>query len=133
VIGRGPTPTPTDLRARLEGARLDTLALLRGLDHAALAPRDLPDAALTHLAALDADCAEALWALDQPPGTLDVHAIVRDTRRSLDALVEARAQVRRGIPAATRPRLQSLEPLLRAMLDPREAYNDVPGRDPQNR
>jgi len=131
VIGRG--RTPPDLRARLECARLDTLALLRALDHAPLAPRDLPHAALAHLATLDADCAEALWALDQPPGALDRDAMVRETRTSLDAVAGARAQVRLGIPAASRARLQTLEPLIRATLDPREAYNDVPGRDPQIR
>jgi hypothetical protein len=124
---------PGDLRARLEHARLETLALLRALDQGRLAPRDLPQAALAHLATLDADCAEALWALDQPPGALDVTAMVRDTRGSLDALADARAQVRLGIPAASRPRLQTLEPLIRATLDPREAYNDVPGDNPQIR
>jgi hypothetical protein len=131
VIGRG--RTPTDLRARLERARLDTLALLRALDQGRLTPRDLPHAALAQMATLDADCAEALWALDQPPGTLDVDTMVRDTLTSLDTLADVRAQVRLGIPAASRSHLQTLEPLIRATLDPREAYNDVPGRDPQIR
>ena len=126
-------PVPVDLRAQLEQARLATLALLRALDHAALAPRDLPHAALAQLAALDADCAEALWALTHSPGALDVDAMVRDTRASLDALTAARAQVRLGVPDARRRRLQTLEPLIRATLDRREAYNDVPGADPQNR
>jgi len=43
------------------------------------------------------------------------------------------AQVRLGISVDHRPRLQTLEPLIRATLDSLEAYNDVPGRDPQNR
>ena len=136
MIGRGRrqrSPPPADLRPRLERARLDTLALLRALDQGRLAPRELPHAALAHLAALDADCAEALWALDQPPGTLDIDAMVRDTRTSLGALANARAQVRLGIPIVDRPRLQTLEPLIRATLDPSEAYNDVPRRNPQNR
>jgi hypothetical protein len=136
VIGRGRhhrSPPPADLRPRLERARLDTLALLRALDEHRLAPRDLPHVALAHLAALDADCAEALWALDHPPAMLDLDAMGRDTLTSLDALADARAQVRLGIPIAHRPRLQTLEPLIRATLDPSEAYNDVPGRDPQNR
>jgi hypothetical protein len=137
VIGRrrpGPgAPVPADLRTRLERARLETLALLRALDHAAFAPRQLPQLALAHLAELDAGCAEALWALDQPPGALDVDAMVRDTLTALGALEAARAQVRHGLPAASRPRVENLEPLIRATLDPHEAYNDVPGRDPQNR
>jgi len=137
VTGRGRRPrgrpAPADLRAGLEQARLETLALLRALDQARLAPPDLPHAALAQLAALDADCAEALWAFDQPLGALDVDAMVRDTLTSLDALTVARAQVRTGVPGATRARLQTLEPMIRATLDLLEAYNDVPGRDPQNR
>jgi hypothetical protein len=135
VIGRGRrgAPAPDDLRARLEHARLETLVLLRALDHVPLAPHDLPHAALAHLTTLDADCAEALWALDQPVGGLDLDAMVRDTLASLDALADARAQVRLGLPAASRPRFHRLEPLIRSTLDPREAYNGVPGRDPQNR
>ena len=124
---------PIDLRVRLERARLETLALLRALDQTAFAPRDLPHVALAALARLDADCAEALWALDQPPGACDLDAMVRDTLTSLDALGEVRAHVRLGVPAACQPRLTALEPLIRATLDPREAYNDVPGADPQNR
>ncbi len=131
--GRRMVIVPADLRARLEAARLETLALLRALDHVALAPRDLPHLPLAALARLDADCAEALWAIDQPPGALDLDAMVRDTLASLDALAEVRAHVRLGVPAACRPRLQTLEPAIRASLDPSEAYNDVPGRDPQNR
>lgn len=131
--GRRARAAPADLRARLERARLDTLALLRALDHTSLAPRDLPRAALTDVAALDADCAEALWALDQPAGTLNVPAMVRDTLASLDRLAHTRAQVRAQLPGHTRARLERLEPVIRATLDPTEAYNDVPGRDPQNR
>jgi hypothetical protein len=133
--GRHPRgrPAPADLRAPLERARLETLALLRALDQVRLAPRDLPHAALAHLAKLDADCAEALWALDQPPGTLDVDAMVRDTLTSLDALALARDQVRTGVPGDTRARLQTLEPMIRATLDLSDVYDDVPGRDPQNR
>jgi hypothetical protein len=132
---RGPrsTSAPADLRARLERARLETLALLRALDQGRLAPRDLPHAALAHLATLDADCAEALWALDQPLGALDVDAMMRETLTSLDALVDARAEVRAQLPVEARARVERLEPVIRATLDPTEAYNDVPGRDPQNR
>jgi len=131
--GRRAPLVPVDLRGRLEQARLDTLALLRALDQARFAPRDLPHAALAHLATLDADCAEALWALDQPAGTLDVQAMVRDTLTSLAALGDARPAVRIQLPADGRAQLERLEPVTRATLDPIEAYNDVPGRDPQNR
>ena len=122
---------PTDLRARLENARLDTLALLRALDRALIPLSQLPHAELRQLYALDADCAEALWALDQPAGALDVATMVRDTLVSLHHLPAARDLVRRRVP--TPPRIEALESAIRAELDPREAYNDVPGHFPQNR
>lgn len=122
----------TDLRARLEAARLDTLALLRALDQAHVPPAHLHPQ-LETLSQLDADCAEALWALDQPPGTLDLRRMIRDTQVALDALPAARAQVRGRLPAAASATVKTLEPMLRTRLDPHEAYNDVPGRDPQNR
>jgi hypothetical protein len=126
-------PASADFRARLEEARLETLALLRALDQGRLAPRDLPHAALAHVAALDADCAEALWVLDQPLGALNVDAMVHDTITSLDALAVARELVRTGVPADRRAQLHTRESVIRATLDLIEAYNDVPGRDPQNR
>ncbi len=81
---------PADLRARLEQARLDTLALLRALDHALGSHAAAPTAPLAILAEADADCAEALWALDEPPSTLDLGAMVRDTTATL-ATCPARA------------------------------------------
>ena len=121
----------TDLRSRLEVARLDTLALLRALDRALIPLSQLPHAELRQLYALDADCAEALWALDQPAGALDVAAMVRDTLVSLHHLSAARDIVRTRVPAP--PRVAALESSIRADLDPREAYNDIPGHSPQNR
>jgi hypothetical protein len=114
-------------------ARLDTLALLRALDHAQIPPPHLPQAPLHALFALDADCAEALWALDQPAGALDLHAMIRDTLASLEALPAARAHVRAQLSAVATTRVHTLEPVIRASLDPTEAYNDVPGRDPHSR
>jgi hypothetical protein len=123
---------PADLRPRLEHARLDTLALLRALDHG-LGSHAAPSAPLAVLAEADADCAEALCALDQPPGALDVRAMVRDTLATLARLPRTRQQVREALPQPTRDRVTGLERDLRATLDPREAYNDIPGHDPQNR
>lgn len=124
---------PTDLRARLEAARLDTLALLRALDQMRLSSAQLPQPETHQLFELDADCAEALWALDQPRGSLDFSAMLRDTRASLDALPDARQQVRTRLPTAAIPTLVRLEQAIRAALDHGEAYNDVPGRDPHSR
>lgn len=106
--------------------------MLRALDHVHVPPTHLQPQ-LDTLYQLDADCAEALWALDQPAGTLDLRLMARDTLVSLEALPNARAQVRARLRAAASATIHTLEPTIRASLDPREAYNDVPGRDPQNR
>lgn len=118
---------PADLRARLEQARLDTLALLRALDHALGSHAAAPTAPLAILAEADADCAEALWALDQPPSTLDLGAMVRDTTATLAHLPRTRQHVREALPPQTRDQVIGLERDIRATLDSREAYNDIPG------
>jgi hypothetical protein len=122
---------PPDFRARLEAARLDTVALLRALD-GGLGSSPAPTAPLAVLADADADCAEALWALDQPAHTLDLGAMLRDTTGTLIRLPHTRQHVRAALPPPTRDHVAQLERIIRAALDPREAYNDIPGRDPQN-
>jgi hypothetical protein len=52
---------PPDLRARLETARLDLLALFRALDRINLTPQQIPQRLLRQLFELDADYVEALW------------------------------------------------------------------------
>jgi hypothetical protein len=121
-----PAGVPANLRARLEQARLDTLALLRALDHG-LGAHDAPTAPLATLAEADADCAEALWALDQPPGMLEIAAMVRDTLATLARLPHTRQLVRDALLQPTRDQVTRLERDIRATLDAREAYNDIPG------
>ena len=116
---------PRDLRRRLEVARLDTLALLRAADQASITPRLLPEPELHQLYELDADCAEALWALDQPHGSLDLGAMVRDTLASLDQLPGARELVRSRLPKSANPKVLTLEKDIRVKLHPREAYNGL--------
>ena len=132
-----PRPTsaliPPDLRSRLEEERLDTLALLRALDQAFVSPAHLPQPHTQQLFELDADCAEALWALGQPPGSLDIRTMVRDTLASLHELPDARENVRTRLPPAATPRVLILEKAIRASLHPGEAYDDVPGRYPHSR
>lgn len=124
---------PKDLRSRLEQARLDSLALFRALDRLDLSPPEIPQRLLQALFEQDADCAEALWALDQTRSTFNLAAMVRDTLATLAKLAPGREDLRRKLPPRVQPRLKDLEPAIRAALDPREAYNDVPGRDPQVR
>jgi hypothetical protein len=122
---------PADLRGRLEAARLDLLALFRALDRMDLAPSEIPQRLIRQLFELDADYAEALWALDQPPGTLDLKAMLRDTLAALEQLPEASARFRKNLPRRAHPALPQLEVKVRQSLLPAEAYNMVPGRNPQ--
>src|ERR1700730_2286675 len=89
---------PSVLRPRLEAARLDLLALFRALDRMDLSPAEIPQRLIRQLFELDADYAEALWALDQPPGTLDIRAMLRDTLAALEQIPEARTQFRKNLP-----------------------------------
>ena len=121
-----------DLRARLEVARLDLLALFRALDRVHLSPDEIPQRLLRQLFELDADLAEALWALDQPEGSLDRRAMLHDTLAALDQLPPKCAQFRGKLPARAHPTLEQLEGSVRKALNPKEAYNMVPRRDPEN-
>jgi hypothetical protein len=124
---------PSDLRARLEAARLDLLALFRALDRMDLSAREVPQRLLQQLFERDADYAEALWALDQAEGTVvDRRAMLRDTLIALDQLPSACAQFRKQLPARAQTTLDQLESSVRKALNPQEAYNMVPGRDPEN-
>src|SRR5438128_125302 len=122
---------PGDLRARLEAARLDLLALCRALDRMDLSPAEIPQRLMRKLFELDADYVEALWALDQPAGSLNMRAMLRDTAAALQQLPEACTRFRKNLPKRAHPTLAQLELTVRHGLDPAEAYNMVPGRSPQ--
>lgn len=133
AMARRPTvQIPADLRARLETARLDLLALFRALDRMDLSPAEIPQRLIHQLFELDADYVEALWALDQPPVSLDLAAMLRDTLAALEQLPEACARLRTHLPTRAHRILPKLEITVRHCLDPAEAYSMVPGRDPQN-
>jgi hypothetical protein len=127
-----PVEIPADLRARLETARLDLLALFRALDRMNLTPRQIPQRLIRQLFELDADYVEALWGLDQPLGKLNIQAMLRDTLAALEQLPAACARFRKNLPSQAHPVLAQLERTIRMSLNPTGAYNMVPGRDPQN-
>ena len=129
---RSAVEIPADLRVRLETARLDLLALFRALDRMDLAPSEIPQRLIRQLFELDADFVEALWALDQSPETLDLKAMLRDTLAALDQIPDASARFRNNLPRRAHPVLAHLEISVRGSLLAAEAYNMVPGRDPQN-
>jgi hypothetical protein len=122
----------SDLRVRLETARLDLLALFRALDRMQLRPTEIPQRLIHQLLELDADYAEALWALDQPPASLNLRAMLRDTLAALDRLPEACARFRTHLPRRAHAILVRLQITVRNGLDPAEAYSMVPGRNPRN-
>lgn len=132
MADRSPSSIPDDLRTRLETARLDLLALFRTLDRMNLAADEIPQRLLQQLFQLDADCAEALWALDQPAANLDRRAMLRDTLATLNQLPQTAAQLRKKLPPRSQTTLAELEQRVRKGLAPKEAYLMVPGRDPGN-
>jgi hypothetical protein len=97
-----------------------------------LTPAEIPQRLIRQLFELDANYVEALWALDQPVGKLDLHAMLRDTLAALEQLPQASARFRKHLPSRAHPTLGRLESELRGRLNPVEAYTMVPGRDPQN-
>jgi hypothetical protein len=132
MVRRSAIAVPVDLRARLEAARLDLLALFRALDRMDLSAAEIPQRLIHQLFELDADCGEALWALDQAPRSLDLRAMLRDTLPALEQLPDALARFRKNLPQRAHSTLPVLELAVRKTLDPRDAYNMVPGRDPHN-
>jgi hypothetical protein len=104
---------PVDLRARLEKARPDLLALFRALDRMDLSAMEIPQRLLRGLFELDADFAEALWGLDQPAGRLDAGAMLRDTLAALDQLPTAITRFRKNLPRRAHPTLANLETSIR--------------------
>src|SRR6267378_7883464 len=120
---RSTAEIPADLRARLEAARLDLLALFRALDRMNLTPAEIPQRLIRQLFELDADYVEALWGLDQPPGKLDMHAMLRDTLAALEQLPAACSRFRRNLPPKTLSTLPQLELTIRGNLNAAEAYN----------
>lgn len=129
---RTPEEIPADLRARLETARLDLLALFRALDRMNLTPQQIPQRLIRQLFELDADYVEALWGLDQKPDSLNFHTMLRDTPAALNQLPAACSRFRENLPAQSIAPLSRLELTIRSNLNPAEAYNMVPGRDPKN-
>ena len=129
---RASVEIPADLRARLETARLDLLALFRALDRMNLTPDQIPQRLLRQLFELDADYVEALWGLNQPPGKLNLHAMLRDTLAALEQLPAACSRFRQNLPPKALSTLAPLELTIRKNLNTAEAYSMVPGRNPQN-
>ncbi len=116
------------LRELLERSRLSLLTLFRALDHLELA-QEIPSE-LHMLFELDADLAEALWVLDQPPGRFDLSAMTADTMASLSAIPDALRAFFALLSAPAQAELSVCADAVRATLVPSDAYLQIPGRDP---
>ena len=121
---------PKDLRKRLENARLEALTLFRALDRVNLTASEIPQGLLRELFELDADFAEALWALDQPQNTLDIRVMLRDTLDSLETWTEDCEEFLDDLPPHILQPLANHRKAIRPTLTTQDAYSQVPGRDP---
>jgi len=124
---------PPDLRTRLENARLDLLALFRALDQMSLTPDLIPQRLIRQLFELDADYVEALWGLDQPPGKLNLQAMVRDTLAALQQLPAARTRFRDHLPLSARSTLANLRIKHPCQPEPGRGLQHGSGPEPPNR
>jgi hypothetical protein len=109
---------------------LELLALFRALDQLHLAPQQIPQKLLRELYELDADFAEALWVLDQPPARIRVKAALRGTLSSLEKLGPRRRQFLDQFSPRVRSSLEPHLSALRATLSVEDAYHGIPGLDP---
>jgi hypothetical protein len=122
---------PRDLRRRLERARLESIALLRTMDRAMiyLSPEEFSPE-LRAVFELEADCAEALWGLDQPFGAFSVSKMLRDTLGSLERLPGARAAALAVLEPEDLRNVMSIKGVVARTVRPEECYSQVKGRDP---
>jgi hypothetical protein len=56
-----------------------------------------------------ADYAEALWALDQPPGRFKLRAMLPDTSAALERMPQLLAKFRQMLPPRAHAKLPALE------------------------
>ncbi len=120
---------PVELRNNLEKARQEQLALFRGLDRVDVSAQEMPQKEIKKLMELDADCAEALWALDNPRG-LNLRKMVRDTEKSLLRIPKVRKELLAKLPERVLIPLANHEAQILTTLTLQDAYRDIPGKVP---
>jgi len=121
---------PKALEVKLKASRLDLLALFRAIDSLEMDARELPPVLLNELFELDADFAQALCALDEPLGSIDVRAMLSDTRRSLADLDRTRMYFLESLIPGRRAPLEKWIRKIRPTLTQDDAYHAIPGKDP---
>jgi hypothetical protein len=127
VRSRNLKGVPVELRNNLEKARQEQLALFRGLDRVDVSAQEMPQKEIKKLMELDADCAEALWALDNPRG-LNLRKMVRDTEKSLLRIPKVRKELLAKLPERVLIPLANHEAQILTTLTLQDAYRDIPGK-----
>jgi hypothetical protein len=115
MFRRSQVEIPVDLRARLEVARLDLLALFRALDRMHLAPEQIPQRLIRSYS----NSTPIMWNAPRYAGCPG-------------AVAGGWLPFRKTLPSQAQRTLSQLELTIRANLSPAEAYNMVPGRDSQS-
>jgi len=118
-----------DLQVRLEKTRRELLALFRGLDRLDVSAKEMPQKELRALMELDADCAEALWAVHNPKRVNQV-MMVNDTEESLRRVPLVRQALFSKLPKRVLVPLTDLEAQIVESLTLNDAYRNIPGMDP---
>jgi hypothetical protein len=108
----------------------DLLALFRAPNRMHLTPQQIPQRLIRQLFEIRRRLRGSPLGLDQLPGKLDLHAMLRDTLAALGQLPAACSRLRKNLPPQSHHPLSQLERTIRTNLNPTEAYNLVPGRDP---
>jgi len=122
---------PKDLRRRLEQARQESIALLRAMDRAMVyLSEDEFSPELRAVFELEADCAEALWGLDQPLGAFSVSKMLRDTLASLERLPAARSAALSVLEPEDLRNVMKIKDVVVRTVGPEKCYSQVKGRDP---
>jgi len=121
---RNPEGVLVELRNNLEKARQEQLALFRGLDRVDVLAQEMPQKELKELMELDADCAEALWALDNPHG-LNLREMVRDTEKSIRRIPKVREELLAKLPERVLAPLASHRAQILTTLTLQDSYRDI--------
>ena len=121
---RNPERVLVELRNNLEKARQEQLALFRGLDRVDVLAQEMPQKELKELMELDADCAEALWALDNPHG-LNLREMVRDTEKSIRRIPKVREELLAKLPERVLAPLASHRAQILTTLTLQDSYRDI--------
>lgn len=124
---------PSDLRGRIEEARLDARAFLRSLDRLGFTQKKAGSSEIRSLVQADSDLAEALANLDRPSTGFNTKRFVRDVEAFISRIAAGQKRFLSREGRESRLALIEAIPSVLAGLYTDEAYLGVPGKDPVER